>query len=209
MVVMFDLGKEFDSIYATWDKLTDILDKNNIEYSVVKADYDYYFDQKSVNCKNGTVKNGYSWCGGMCRWGTTLKVKAIQDFYKSKYPDEQIVEYVGIASDELDRVQIKRNQFKIYPLIYWGMTENDCLVKCYKAGFEWKEDEVSLYQVLDRVSCFCCGNKNLKELKAMYERLPKYWNKLKQLQERTNIPYKQGKTVKDLEIKFNLENNKD
>ena len=89
------------------------------------------------------------------------------------------------------------------------MTENDCLVKCYKAGFEWKEDEVSLYQVLDMVSCFCCGNKNLKELKAMYERLPKYWNKLKQLQERTNIPYKQGKTVKDLEIKFNLENNKD
>lgn len=43
----------------------------------------------------------------------------------------------------------------------------------------------------------------------MYERLPKYWNKLKQLQERTNILYKQGKTVKDLEIKFNLENNKD
>lgn len=62
---------------------------------------------------------------------------------------------------------------------------------------------------MDRVSCFCCRNKNLKELKVMYERLPKYWNKLKQLQERTNILYKQGKTVKDLEIKFNLENNKD
>lgn len=59
------------------------------------------------------------------------------------------------------------------------------------------------------VSCFCCCNKNLKELKVMYERLPKYWNKLKQLQESTNILYKQGKTVKDFEIKFNLENNKD
>lgn len=28
-----------------------------------------------------------------------------------------------------------------------------------------------------RVSCFCCANKNLKELKAIYKFLPEYWQK--------------------------------
>ena len=42
------------------------------------------------------------------------------------------------------------------------MTEKECLKYCYQHGFEWKEASVRLYDVLDRVSCWCCANKNKK-----------------------------------------------
>ena len=38
--------------------------------------------------------------------------------------------------------------------------------------FSGKENDVRLYDILDRVSCWCCKNKNRKELKAIYQYLP-------------------------------------
>ena len=61
------------------------------------------------------------------------------------------------------------------------------------------------YQVLDRVSYYCCGNKNLKELKAIYEYLPTYWQKLKDMQDKTAIPFKDGESIYDLERRFENE----
>ena len=60
--------------------------------------------------------------------------------------------------------------------------------------------------VLDRVSCWCCANKNLKELRNYYKYLPKYWNKLKVFQEKTDRPFKNNKyTIFDLEKRFESE----
>lgn len=204
-VLFFDSGKEFESIYKNWEKLIKMLDKHSIKHARLEPPkgFEYYFAEHKVNTRNKSIKYGYSWCGGRCRWMTTMKVKAINDFYNQF--DETIVEYIGIASDEQDRVTIKRSKktVKIYPLAQWGMTENDCLVKCYKNGFNWQEDNgVDLYDVLDRVSCYCCANKNLKELRAIYKYLPEYWKKLKDMQALTNKPIHNGYYIQDLEIKF-------
>lgn len=206
-VIFFDAGKEFESIYRNWDKLKVTLAENNIEAVTLTPNepFNYYFSEHKVKTRDGSTKVGYSWCGGRCRWMTQFKVSAISNFYKEHFKDEVIVEYIGIAKDEVDRVSIKReNTIKVYPLFYWGMTENDCLVKCYKAGFNWMEENgVDLYDVLDRVSCYCCCNKNLKELKAIYTHLPQYWKKLKDMQNKTNISFrKNGETIQDLEHKF-------
>lgn len=205
-VIFFDAGKEFESIYRVWGKLKVILAENNIEAVTLSPNksFDYFFSDHKIKTRDGSLKSGYSWCGGRCRWMTQFKVGAISKFYKEHFKNDVIVEYVGIAKDELDRVSIKReNTIKVYPLIYWNMTENDCLVKCYKSGFNWLEDNgIDLYDVLDRVSCYCCGNKNLKELKAIYKYLPKYWKKLKDLQSKTNIPFKNGETIQDLDNRF-------
>ena len=198
-VIFVDMGKEFKSIYRAWDKLTKLLDEHNINYKKIEpvADYfDYMFSDYEFKGRDGSIKKGYSWCGGRCRWGTTIKNKLIKEFYKDTFGDELICEYVGIANDELDRVQIKRDSIKIYPLILWGMSENDCLVKCYKSGFNWLEESgVDLYDVLDRVSCYCCRNKNLKELKAIKEFLPEYWQKLKDMQAKTSIPFREDRNI--------------
>ena len=55
------------------------------------------------------------------------------------------------------------------------MTEQDCLEYCYSKNFKWEEDGIELYKVLDRVSCWCCANKNKKELNNMLKYLPNYY----------------------------------
>lgn len=83
------------------------------------------------------------------------------------------------------------------------MTESDCLEYCRSKDFDWLEGNVDLYDVLSRVSCWCCANKNLKELEAMYKYLPDYWDLLKGLQSRIDRPFRRdGKTIFDLEDKF-------
>ena len=207
-VVFLDTGNEFSSIYNVWDKVSKICKENNIrcEKIIPQFTFDYGFSEKEVKARNGEIKKGYSWCGGRARWMTTLKQKALHEFYNRQFNNCTIIEYIGIAKDELNRVTIKRdNYIKMYPLIYWGMSENDCLIKCFKAGIEWVENNgVNLYQVLDRVSCYCCKNKNLQELKAMYEHLPEYWQKLKDMQAKTSMPFRDDLRIADLEEKFKV-----
>ena len=90
------------------------------------------------------------------------------------------------------------------------MKEADCLSYCYARGFTWEEDAgagvVRLYDVLDRVSCWCCANKNLKELRNMKRLLPNYWKRLEKLQRRTARPMKgAGKSVFELGDRFDRE----
>lgn len=52
------------------------------------------------------------------------------------------------------------------------------------------EGQIDLYDILDRVSCWCCSNKNQKELRNIYTYLPQYWERLKYLQSRIESPMK-------------------
>ena len=54
--------------------------------------------KKPVNVGKANEHNGYSRCGGRCRWGTTDKLKAIDNYCKGA------VQYVGIAGDEWKRL---------------------------------------------------------------------------------------------------------
>lgn len=198
-VVFYDTGMEFNAIYNIRNIILPLLKNNDIKFVELKPNQPFLYTmfEKPVNKRNGDKSFGYSWCGGRCRWGTTEKLKAIEKYCKGNY------EYVGIAVDEPDRLNKERKGSKLFPLAKWNMTEKDCLEFCYDRGFNWLEDEIELYSILDRVSCWCCCNKNLKELRNYYKYLPKYWSKLKDLQSRTSRPMKYNKyTVFDLEEKF-------
>lgn len=137
-----------------------------------------------VSKKNGSHK-GYGWCGGVTRWGTTEKLKALGNV-------ECDTMYIGIAKDEPKRLQRLQGTNKFSPLEFWGMTEQDCLDYCRQKGFDWNEDGVDLYTILDRVSCWCCSNKNKKELTNIKKHLPKYWAKIKDLQSKISRPMNRG-----------------
>lgn len=204
-VIFYDTGMEFQSIYYIRDKIVVLLKERNIKYTELKPknSFEYMMFDKPVKHRNGTYSNGYSWCGGRCRWGTTEKNKTISKYLKENY-GEDYKEYIGIAYDEQNR--IKNNEHKLYPLIDLNMTEKDCLEFCYSQGYYWEEDGIRLYDILDRVSCWCCANKNLKELRNYYNYLPTYWNKLKVFQEKTDRPFKNNKyTIFDLEKRFESE----
>ena len=201
-VVFYDTGMEFQAIYNIRDKIKTLLKSKGIKYTELKpkCDFCYKMFDLVVNKGKPNEHKGYSWCGGACRWGTSEKLKALEKYCKGA------IEYVGIAYDEPQRLAKERKRQKEFPLADWKMTEKDCLEYCYMRGYFWQEDNVELYNILDRVSCWCCANKNLKELKNYYLYLPKYWQKLKDLQARTDRPFKYNKyTIFDLEKRFKKE----
>ncbi len=203
-VVFYDTGMEFQAIYDTRDAVLPLLDKHGIAYKELTPDCPFLFKMfdKPVKGRTNGFHYGYSWCGGRCRWGTTDKLKTLD-----KYAEENdAIVYIGIAADEPERLAKSRKDYKRFPLAEAGITERDALQSCYAVGFEWLENGHRLYDLLDRVSCWCCANKNLRELRNIRRYLPEYWERLKELQRRTDRPMKgEGKSIFDLDARFETE----
>ena len=221
-VIFFNTGMEFDSIYHNRDRMKRLLAEHKILFSELSSKNHFLYDMfvrpikyRDPQSKHYPIHYGYEWCGARgIRWEQVANYQQIMNHYKEYYPNEDITEYVGIAADEPGRVKdnYRNDIVKAYPLVDWGMTENDCLTYCYKCGWNWDENGIELYSVLDRVSCWCCQNKNLRELKNIYIYLPEYWQRLRGLQSRIDSPMKGvGKSVFQLEERFKreIENEKD
>lgn len=188
-VVFYDTGMEFQAIYDARDKLLPILQGKGIKYTELRPKHSFLwsmFEKPHKGKHDGIVRYGYGWCGGMCRWGTHDKLVSIDKYVENNMGNC----YIGIASDEKKRIEKERSPYKIMPLVDFGMTEKDCLEYCYSKGFYWEEKGIRLYDVLDRVSCWCCCNKNKKELYNIWRYLPHYWERLKELQSKIDRPMK-------------------
>lgn len=211
-VVWFNFGNaEFNCLHENAKKLKPVLEEKGITFTELRPDkpFEYYMLEKEVCKRDGECQKGYQWCGGTCRWGTSLKLDAIHK-HEATYGDYLIVEYVGVAADERHRIHRQRdmNRVKLYPLVEWGMVEADCLEYCFNRGWHWLENGFELYSVngLDRVSCKWCKNKNLHELRNIYNNMPGVWKELVELQDKIPMPFKPNATIYDLGRKFALEN---
>lgn len=197
-VVFYDTGMEFGAIYRIFEKLQPYLAKRGIKFTVLHPQNPFLYDmlERPVESKQKGKHNGYGWCGGVCRWGTTWKTQALD-----RYAGDA-VQIIGIAADE----QYRRKELtgkKKSLLIENGMTEADCLTYCRQRGWGWIEEtpatssgSVDLYDILDRVSCWCCCNKNQKELRNIWKYLPQYWERLKELQSQIDRPMKKWENKK-------------
>ncbi len=205
-VICVDLGAEFECIYDVITRIKEFCELRGIPYYIIKPerDFNYYMCEKEVHKRDGTVQYGYKWCGRQVRWGTTLKLKTINDFYRKTYGKKKIVEYVGIAANEAGRIDKCGSHIKVYPLIEWQLNETDCLQYCYSKGITWRQEEGFLYEILKRVSCKWCRNKNLSELYQIYCKMPKYWQELKALESEFKIPYYGSIYLAELEERFLL-----
>lgn len=192
-VVFYNSGVEFGAVYHVIDELRHRLPPS-VQFVELSPKTDFLYNQleKEVTKRDGTKTCGYGWCGRGCRWGTTFKVAAIKEFYK--FLNSDIIQYIGIALDEPDR--LKDDPSISYPLVDYGMTEADCLLYCHANGIFWNEPTiktlsgyVELYDILDRVSCWCCANKNIRELRHIHEYLPQYWHRLEELDKASPYPF--------------------
>ena len=192
-VVFYDTGMEFNAIYNIRDKVKIWLKQLGIKYTELKPTMD--FKDKMYNyphqSRKGNLKQGYGWCGGLCRWGTSEKVRTLDKYCKDSH------QYIGIALDEPIRLERLKGTNKSSPLAEYGYTEKMALELCYNEGFNWNEDGIELYSILDRVSCWCCRNKNLKELANYKKYLQKYFNKLIELENKIGEPMKKPIYLKD------------
>ncbi len=197
-VVFYDTGMEFGAIYDVRDQTLPLLGEKGVKYTELRPKDPMWW---SMFCrpvrKRGTDvvhKHGYGWCGGACRWGTTEKQRALD-----KYAEERnALVYVGIAADETARLEKETKPYKLHPLADFGMSEADCLQLCRDLGYTWEQEGVPLYDILDRVSCWCCRNKNQRELRAIHDHLPAYWERLVAM-EQTLGQMNKYKTLAELE----------
>ena len=202
-VICCDTGKEFDEMYEHIKQVEQNID---IPITHLKSEksFDYYmFEHRKTRGKN-MDKVGNSWADFRTRWCTArLKQDVINRHIRTKYPKKEyeVYQYVGIALDERKRADKVKDEHFLHPLITWQMTEKDCLEYCYSKGYHWG----GLYEKFDRLSCWCCPLKNLKELRVLYHEFPDKWEELKEMDKRTYRKFRPDYSVQELEDKFKKE----
>lgn len=198
-IIFVDTGKDFPDMIEHIRKVQNYIVKNygkEITTLMPRNSFDYYmFEHEKTKGKN-KGKKGYGWATMLCRWCTSnLKTQTVNNYLK-QFEKEGYIEYIGIAYDEPKRIKDKK-----YPLVEWEMTEADCLQYCYERGFNWN----GLYEHFDRLSCWCCPLKNLKELKILYKYYPELWNQLKDMDKKAYNQFRADYSVEQLEEKFKKE----
>jgi len=168
----------------------------------------YMLTQKPI-IKRGSkeiYRFGNNWPSAMRRWCTREKMNALHRYLKSIHG---AVSCVGLAIDETIRLKsseaASRKITCRYPLIEYGVTEAKALQYCYDKGYTWD----GLYQIFDRVSCFCCPLQPLGELRKLRRHFPDLWSRMldwdSQIDTSWGVGFKGYSTVLDLENRFDEE----
>lgn len=197
-IIFCDTGMEFPQMYEHLDRLEQYIGRP-ITRLKAPASFEYYFSEDTPPRKNPALlgKCGRSWPGPLNRWCTgMLKTRIVDAYLKEQYGQDTLIQYIGIAADEPERVKEHR-----YPLVEWGMTEADCLQYCRARGFDWS----GLYDIFKRVSCWCCPLQPLEELRKLRTHFPTLWAKLQYMDDHTWRQFRKDYSVRQLEQRFAFE----
>ena len=200
-IVFMDTGVEFPEMYEHIRKIEKYINRSITKLKAEKSFEYMLFEYEKKKGKNKGQK-GYSFPDFRNRWCTQyFKKSMIKRYIKENYKDFEIIEYHGIAVDEVKRLEKNKEKNIKYPLANWGITEQEALEYCYSKGFNWN----GLYKKFHRVSCWCCPLKSLKELKILYKEYPEYFKKIEEWESKTYRKFRADYSIKELKDKFNRE----
>lgn len=169
--VFFDTGWEFPEMHDHLDLIEKKTGIKIVRLKPQRSFLDWMFNQRVIARKGiftGKLKYvGNGWPSMSRRWCTRIKVDTIRA-YQSSVDNHSAC--VGYAADEVTR---ERKKHIRYPLDEFGMSESDCLGKCKDLGYHWN----GLYEIFDRVSCFCCPLQGKTNLKKLREHRPELYHK--------------------------------
>jgi len=144
--------------------------QNRTGLQIVKVRYYRHFNEQLAS---------YGWPKSSGGWCTARKYRTCMKYIHGIKGDK--TEYIGFSADEIKRTQtgwmLNRKWPVKFPLIELGMGELDSLKYCKQLGYDWD----GLYNVFDRVSCFCCpkgGKKKRQLIRRHYPDLWKEWQRL-------------------------------
>lgn len=206
-VVNVDTGMEFPAMYRHIEKVRAVVETAGVKFTTLKADktFEFYLTEVQVNRRNPKFVGvqGYGWPGPRMRWCTSsLKTRVMKAHLKALKAERDVVEYVGLAADEVERAERKNNKKLVAPLIQWGWTEDDALRYCYDHGYDWE----GLYKLFKRVSCWCCPLQSLQELRQLRRHFPDLWERLFELDSRQyRRNFNASNSLAQLEARFALE----
>ena len=165
----------------------------------VEHDYMYWFYKKRTKrCKNkDNVGKYYGFLlSGLCE--LTPEKKYTIDRYLKKLGKH--TQYVGIAIDEPERLDVAHRGGKISLLEKFNCTEDDAKKLCEEY------DLLSpVYAFTKRQGCWFCPNATIGQLQHVYETHPELWAELEKLDLETNVVsrrFKRGMTLKQIKEQF-------
>lgn len=201
-IIFLDTGAEFPDMYDHIKKVENYINRKII---ILKAENNFEYMMLHYEKKKGKNKGqkGYSWPDFRNRWCTQYLKKSVISKYLKKYKNDEIIEFHGIAADEVERLNKNKEKNIRYPLAEWNISEKQALQYCYDKGFTWN----GLYKNFDRVSCWCCPLKSLKELKILYKKYPELWTNLEEWDNKTYRKFRSDYSIKELSKKFEGERN--
>ena len=197
-IIFCDTGMEFPNMYEHINKVENYIDRSITRLKAERSFEYMMFEHVKTRGKN-KGKKGYGWSDFRNRWCTSYLKKDVVRRYLRQY--DNVVEYHGIALDEIHRTKKNKEKIIKYPLIEWGMTEQDCLEYCYSKGFDWG----GLYEHFDRVSCWCCSLQSIAELKQLYKHYPQLWQRLLDMDGLAWNQFRADYSVAELDRRFKME----
>ena len=154
-----------------------------------------------VTCgpKKGMVRS-FPLCG-KCAVQRDCKVRPIEQYRKALPPGT--VQYVGIASDEQERLLRLDRAQKISLLDKYHFTEQDAKKLCLRAGLL-----SPVYEFTDRGGCWFCPNAKKVELRHLYDHHPDLWARMLELQAipgKTTEKFNRTQTFAEIDEQFRRE----
>lgn len=168
--------------------------------TVILRDATTYVDNVTQAIKRGPkagMIRGFPLCG-RCAIQRDCKKRPISRWIR-RLP-EDTVQYIGIASDEQERLARLRNGKQISLLDKYGVDEAGAYELCRQEGLL-----SPIYGFSDRNGCFFCPNAKTQELRHLYEHHPDLWAKMLALQALPNKPtelFNRSRTFEEIDAQF-------
>lgn len=174
------------------------------EVEVLHAATDYIdnFNMKLIRSKYPDrigKKRGFP-IAGMCAINRDIKIKAIRNYLK-QYKDQNLVQYVGIAIDEPERLARLDGTNRISLLARYGYTEQMAYDLCSEYNLL-----SPIYNMSSRGGCWFCPNCKYKEFAHLKCYHPELWDELKILSLSDNLVsynFKYNLTFDEVNAKVN------
>lgn len=164
-----------------------------------RKSFDDLFENYILTKGKRKGKKGYGFPQFNMRWCTGEKKDVLNMFLTKQGKDR--INHIGFNADEKHRAEKSKSKVN-FPLIDNNITGELALKMCYNYGFDWD----GLYEHFNRVSCWCCPLKSIRELKTIHNNYPALWERLIKMQNKSWNKFKPEYSVFDLTKRFESEN---
>lgn len=167
-----------------------------IETAIVQADYSYcdiFFRKFQKGTKQGRIYGFPFLRGPWCN--SQLKVEPIRKWKKQAGGYQSVV---GIAADEVKRINKKTENGNLLPLARYGITEAEAFSICQREGIL----SPAYNGGRKRLGCWFCHNQRISELRRLRRKYPELWEKLLALDAVSPVRFTQRCSVADFDRRF-------
>jgi len=190
--------KQLEFINEARKILKERFDIDVIHLKAIKSYKEQFYTKKEKGKRVGQIY-GFpvligAWCNGR------LKLQVIAKHFVALKKQYNVIQYIGIASDEEERIKQKDNV--IYPLVDLGITEDMAKDICINNNLYsplYNDD-------IHRDGCWFCNKASIKSLMDVYKNYPDYWKLLLELDRDSPYTFRaNGETVHDLDKRLKKE----